>query len=395
MMAKPWQKKLQRLPVLPDDILVEIFSRMPYRSLCRFKCVSPSWRTLCSDPELRKKAAQTLSGFFFFRRDHCDKSSHLLLLNMSGRVQPLLDPPLPFLSHYGDFRLHSSCNGLLLCQCWGRPRRFLDFDYIVCNPATKTWIVLPPDERTLWGCMEAVRLGFDPAVSVHFKVFMFLPGSDVIRSVTAVLIFSSESGDWAYRESGLGDDSRIQVPYNSKEVFFNGTLHITTPGSSIVTVDSEGKTWRNIPTPCKMYSDCSSIGHSQGRLYITHVDSTDCQLSVWVLEDYDSARWTLKHTVCILRLHGRNKRRPDEFYDVIVIHPEHNLVFIIGRTMQQNCLLAYDMDRQKINFICSLDGYSTSPATPYIPYFGEWLSVECYRRRITFAEFPKPTTRVL
>ncbi|XP_025801739.1 uncharacterized protein LOC112881278, partial [Panicum hallii] len=50
---------------LPDDLVVEILSRLPARSLCRFKCVSRSWRALISD---RFSFAQTLSGFFFSSR---------------------------------------------------------------------------------------------------------------------------------------------------------------------------------------------------------------------------------------------------------------------------------------------------------------------------------------
>ncbi|KAL6658641.1 hypothetical protein ACP70R_004227 [Stipagrostis hirtigluma subsp. patula] len=215
MMAKRWQKKLQCVPVLPDDVLFDIFSRIPYRSLCRFKCVSRPWRALCSDPELRRKAAQTLSGFFFYTRGYDGKSDYIRLLNLSGRGQPMLDPPLPFLSHYGHrIILHSSCNGLLLCQCREWSRSPYEFDYVVCNPATKKWIVLPPNAQASRGCMQAIRLGFDPAVSSHFKVFMFLLSSG-IRPITAVLIFSSESGDWTYRESELADDSNAKVSHYS------------------------------------------------------------------------------------------------------------------------------------------------------------------------------------
>uniref|UniRef100_K3ZX52 F-box domain-containing protein n=1 Tax=Setaria italica TaxID=4555 RepID=K3ZX52_SETIT len=50
---------------LPDDPLVEILSRVPVKSLCRFKCVSKAWRDLIADPLHRKKLPQTLEGFFF------------------------------------------------------------------------------------------------------------------------------------------------------------------------------------------------------------------------------------------------------------------------------------------------------------------------------------------
>ena len=42
---------------LPGDLVAEILARVPYRSLCRFKLVSRSWRALCSDPAVRRRCA--------------------------------------------------------------------------------------------------------------------------------------------------------------------------------------------------------------------------------------------------------------------------------------------------------------------------------------------------
>ncbi|EMS50187.1 hypothetical protein TRIUR3_04868 [Triticum urartu] len=53
------------LPLLTDDLILEILSRLPVRSVHRFKCVSVSWRDLITDPANRKKLPQTLAGFFY------------------------------------------------------------------------------------------------------------------------------------------------------------------------------------------------------------------------------------------------------------------------------------------------------------------------------------------
>ena len=50
--------------LLPDDAIIEILSRVPARSLCRFKCVSKAWRDLIADRHHREKLPQTLEGFF-------------------------------------------------------------------------------------------------------------------------------------------------------------------------------------------------------------------------------------------------------------------------------------------------------------------------------------------
>jgi hypothetical protein len=40
---------------LPDDTLVEIFSHVPFKSLCHCKCVSKAWHDLITNPLNRKK----------------------------------------------------------------------------------------------------------------------------------------------------------------------------------------------------------------------------------------------------------------------------------------------------------------------------------------------------
>ena len=52
---------------LTDDLIVEILSRLPVKSICRFKCVSRHWHGLISHPVHRKNIPQTISGFFYPR----------------------------------------------------------------------------------------------------------------------------------------------------------------------------------------------------------------------------------------------------------------------------------------------------------------------------------------
>nr|CAB3465968.1 unnamed protein product [Digitaria exilis] len=39
--------------LLTDDLLVEIFARAPYRSLCHFRCVCKHWSALIAHPDHR------------------------------------------------------------------------------------------------------------------------------------------------------------------------------------------------------------------------------------------------------------------------------------------------------------------------------------------------------
>ena len=245
---------------LTDDLL-EILSRVPYKSLCRLKCVSKSWLALCSDPIVRKKAPQTLSGFFYQSYTEptfnpSDLRHHFT--NLSGRGKPMVDPSLNFLfsANYVEVRFVHCCNGLLLCCC--KESSDGECDRVVFNPATEKWTVLPKTEARLG--RYATHLGFDPTVSSHFTVFLlskFTRGmqnnvdeEDEIdhwhHQVRAVEIYSSQTGRWTYHQSQWGEKS---IEMFSSSVFYNGALHVTTLDSSVNTVDTEGKVWRTIPTP--------------------------------------------------------------------------------------------------------------------------------------------------
>ncbi|TVU46912.1 hypothetical protein EJB05_06485, partial [Eragrostis curvula] len=148
--------------VLPDDVLIDILSRVAYISVCRFKIVSKSWLALCSSPDVRKRSPQTLAGFFCYARGGRGRR----FLSTSGNTtrRPVADPSFPFLRAFEGFQIADSCNGILLCSCWTHDSH----EYVVCNPATEKWLILPHRPRRS-GSTVRTQLGFEPAVSPHFK----------------------------------------------------------------------------------------------------------------------------------------------------------------------------------------------------------------------------------
>ena len=74
-------------------------------------------------------------------------------------------------------------------------------------------------------------------------------------------------------------------------------------------------------------------------------------LSILILEDYGTSKWTLKHMVNTLQLFGLNNIRlgfeaANADYRVIVVHLEWNLIFLVG---EDRTLMAYDMSHRKVH----------------------------------------------
>uniref|UniRef100_A0ACD5X5K9 Uncharacterized protein n=1 Tax=Avena sativa TaxID=4498 RepID=A0ACD5X5K9_AVESA len=200
--------------ILPDELVVEILSRLPLKSVCRFKCVCKSWLTFSSHPYYRKKLPRTPAGLLYRKYDP-GATIHLARLPASDGE---IDTSLNFVpQHYKYSKLLDCSNGLLLCY----QGREVISNAIVCNPATKEWMAIPDTEPELSAYRTDLRLCFDPLWSQQFYVFKFqstmIPN---IGTTTKVEVFFSQDSSWSAcrweTEHAFVNDS----------LFVNGVLYV-------------------------------------------------------------------------------------------------------------------------------------------------------------------------
>ncbi|XP_014753020.1 F-box protein At5g07610 isoform X2 [Brachypodium distachyon] len=383
---------------ITDDILVEILSRVPAKSLCRFKCVSKHWLGLTNDPHHRKRLPQTLAGFFYSgssrKTEQRFLESPVVFTNLGGTqcCRPPIDTSFAFLPSHRRLDLLDSCNGLLLFRWYDVSGKYGDFRYIVCNPATEEWAALPDSgqedkltrltmERTAW-------LGFDPAVSPHFHVFEFVEELDprahflsifsVHDTETGVSVYSSETGGWVHKEK-RSDQLIRHTKRRSASVFGNGNLHFHAFDREytcrLAAVDTEAETWMNFGVPGGVL--CGLIQWSQGRLHYANFqggeDGAAFRLVVYVLEDYGSKEWKFKHSVEMAYIFKGMSSFSYEDFDWIAIHPDCNLIFFaVG--WRYSTFRSYDMDSRQVKVICDLED-GRPPYLPYVPLYAELPSL--------------------
>ncbi|CAN6275420.1 unnamed protein product [Urochloa humidicola] len=361
---------------LTDDLVVDILSRLPVKSLCRCKCVSPHWRDLISDPDHRRRLPQTLTGFFCNDFDN-DREVWRFANLGEARRPPLISTPFSFMPAYEDAAVVDACNGLLLCRPpKGSPHHLSR--YIVCNPATKSWVVLPDSGSHGDDGVDdepfVARLGFDPAVSPHFYVFEFVENS--YGTVAGVEIYSSEAGAWSYKESQWNYETHLFE--FSPSVFVNSLLHFSTIQFEVVAVDVEGESWWVLPAPedadevdDRANWDPGFLGLYQGHLCYMSFCYNERDLSVWVLEEYDVDGWTLKRQVTVRQLTEKINQPESIYYQLITIHPHCNWILYV--TGLESMLMAYDMDRDEVHVIQNLRSSSVMSCIPYVPLYGKSL----------------------
>ncbi|KAE8770119.1 F-box protein [Hordeum vulgare] len=365
-----------------DDLILDILSRLPARSVHRFKCVSVTWRDIIADSANRKKLPQTLAGFLYtttvgWNRHH--------FATVSGSAAPF-DTSLPCLqpNKYKDMAQVDACNGLLLYLCssksvvnpwaWAED----DFRFVVCNPATGRWVELPPQPqapiyRYRYNCMAG--LAFDPAVSSHFHVFCF-EETTVKTYMTGVNIYSSRTGAWSRRDGGIAE--KVALFFYNKGIFVDGMLYVigNLKGTSneyvLLGMDMEGKVQKTIPMPYGRRF--GTIGSSQGCLLyaVASVDDNnkilDSEIELWCLKDFDSKELVLKHTANIDELMSMT----GEKYRVVGIHPDCDTIFLVS--YGGDTLVAYDIRHQKVGRILNLEKNNAQRFLPYVPLFSESLA---------------------
>uniref|UniRef100_M8CFM7 Uncharacterized protein n=1 Tax=Aegilops tauschii TaxID=37682 RepID=M8CFM7_AEGTA len=328
----------EAVSLLTDDLIVEILSRLPARSVHRFKCASPSWRDLIADPANRKKLPHTLAGFLYSTYDSEDpRFQHFHFANVSDGAAPSIDPLLRFLplEKYLYVIQLDTCNGLLLCHCYmahSSPptdeNAPVECHYVVCNPGTGRWVDLPLNSEVQDGHRILARLAFDPAVSSHFHVLQF-EETDQEKCVTGVNIYSSQTGAWKHRQSRLVE--KISLFAGLTSVFFHGMLHLLA-----------------LLYPMKMDDDVVLLAVDLER------------------QDYDSKQWALKHST---RNDELQISIPRLEYKVAAIHPDCDTIFL--DTCDDETLAAYDMQHRKFHRILNLRKNKAVTFLPYVPLFSD------------------------
>ncbi|KAL6877501.1 hypothetical protein ACP4OV_012716 [Aristida adscensionis] len=337
---------------LTDDLLVEILRRLPASA------------GAASSP------TRTLAGFFYTSHNP-DRSPVVArhFSNIAAGGRPFLDPSLWFLPSRNRYclRVMDCCNGLLLGRSCVNPTAPATFEYVVCSPATEKWAVVPGSP---WSTnMPIARLGFEPATSPHFHVFEFEEDED--GYVRGVQIYSSVTRAWSRRDSGWGFE--FGICNDSGSAFLNSMLHVITTEGVVAAVDVDGETRRTIPIPydenCYPFMDLNAafIDVAQGQLYLaTKIFSN---LSIWVLEDYNSEEWILKHS----NMNSHIFRRDSFIYvspcSLVSICPDGETIFVI--VGEDNTLMACKMDKRGLPVMRILGHDCHRPFLPYVPNFSE------------------------
>ncbi|KAL4394740.1 hypothetical protein HN51_022636 [Arachis hypogaea] len=320
---KPVKAVKTEMKELPQEVMVEIFLRLPVKSLLRFKCVCKHWLSLISDPNFAKHHFQRSSlnlthkilYTLHFVAWSWDFNAPFVDHSALSRIQL----PLAFVpANINWMRMVGSCRGFLLVAL---NDNILLNDLIIWNPSTGSCKRVP--QPPTWDNKFAFLCGFGYDVStddyiivqVSYKNWEAYLDDEVIIFET----FSVKSNSWKIVDvhglnctyTNLRNDD-VDTPRVGS--FLNGYIHWLAwckdgeraNHGAIIAFDlnenKNGLRLHEVPLPDDFIHEYSDLGVFGGWLGLIEMNAPD-QLNIRVMKEYGvKSSWVNLITVSLLNI---------------------------------------------------------------------------------------------
>ncbi|XP_059289061.1 F-box/kelch-repeat protein At3g23880-like [Lycium ferocissimum] len=287
--------------IFPREIISNILSRLPVKTLLQFRSVCKPWRNLISKPNFidthfyHSSSLQHIGSPILIHTQHVKSSDHVLsLYNPLESSVVELDNPFPFF--FQEMAVVGSCNGIV-CLCkppWG--------DVITLwNPAMRqSRNVQLSKKKPLMGIYSGVSIGlaYDSQEN-DFLILSLLGYRKVIKVPDEVEMCSTKSFSWkklknevGFRALGFNCNVIIKgVPYWSAMVEDEYGLR-----EVLVYFDVGRKVFEKLPMPgitMETKAHLVDLEDSLGMLIWAKTDKYN--VDVWVMDDENG--WSKKCNV--------------------------------------------------------------------------------------------------
>ncbi|ESQ33747.1 hypothetical protein EUTSA_v10009451mg [Eutrema salsugineum] len=285
------------LDSIPLDLSLEIFSRLPSKSIARFRSVSKQWGSMLH--------RQYFTELFLTRS--WARQRLLITLEGNGEFRVFSSPQLQhpygkssFVVVSADFHVKFS----LPAKTCGLTSGLICFSYnsinkvenalvpVIFNPTTRKYVSLPKLTNSSWYKAFNIFLGFDP-IDKQFKV-LFMPYPEFGNENR---ILTLGTGEMSWR--------KVQCPLSlyplNKWICINGVLYYLAdrmsdgkwPSLMIVCFDVRSEKFKFIEAEECFYATLINYkGKLGGIREIYDNDSNTLELRMWVLEDVEKQEWS-------------------------------------------------------------------------------------------------------
>ncbi|KAE8021690.1 hypothetical protein FH972_007560 [Carpinus fangiana] len=302
---------------LPEDVIMEILSRLPVKWLLRFKCVCKSWYALITNPDFINKhltwatSHNPRRGVFLTCEHEITRTPWVSLRAYETlEVSRYVDISQFFPHDIDDLAVYGPCNGIL-CLLGGFEDRDDDDDrdrsngLVLWNPATRESKALPvihrpPDVPTTFSFNFG--FGFDPKAN-DYKVVRILN----FRSLKCeVEVYSLSTDSWRVINPSLNPAYRVSSPRFPS--YSNGVHHWwacerrNRDHRLLLSFDMSNEVFQETPLPPlserpSLFEAIAVINDSVALVSMYHGGESKCY-DIWVMNECGvKGSWTKLFTI--------------------------------------------------------------------------------------------------
>ncbi|XP_050219562.1 F-box/kelch-repeat protein At3g06240-like [Mercurialis annua] len=277
---------------LPEEIVVQILSRLPAKSVLKFSCVCKLWNCIIKNPNF-------ISTFSSNKHNHyiclLRSFSDQLSLHMDNEdLDEYLSLNLPF--NVGNIFIAAGCSNGLVCLYYVTAYKF-----IFWNPSIrKSWLINEPICGLL-GSVNVTGFGFDSRTN-DYKLLL---ARFSVCSIKDVVLYSLNSNSWKKITNFGGGRTIIIEGIGSlnTSVLVNGRFYwlvIAEKKNIVLIFDLRDETFGEISLPRCLENaypkplQIKAFGESS--IAIACIKSL-CECDIWVMKEYETCEWMKLATV--------------------------------------------------------------------------------------------------
>ncbi|XP_049377107.1 F-box/kelch-repeat protein At3g06240-like [Solanum stenotomum] len=272
--------------ILPQDIIIDILSRLPAKFIGQYRCVSKQWCNFLSHPQFIKfhftLHAHKQETKLIFISDSDDLHTITFNRNPQNIIFDAISTNLNFQNNW--LSIACSCNGLVLVE---NQEHIM---YLI-NPTTLDYHRIPVFHLGLpqQSSYREYGFGYDFA-SDDYKVVNLSRYRKGNIDTTFVDVYSVRMGIWRRLES-LPYDDVLSERGGASGVFVNGVLHwMASKASSFVIIgfDLSDEKFFEVPAPTNLYGnelDWYELRSFRGCLCM-FCALLESEIDVWVMKEY-------------------------------------------------------------------------------------------------------------
>ncbi|KAG5602020.1 hypothetical protein H5410_033390 [Solanum commersonii] len=287
---------VQDSSILPPELITDILSRLPVKSLLQCRCVSKSWLSLICSPEFIKthlSLAANNKDYIHHRvllrvsPSECGLKNYSLRSLLDESVVDSSDMNYPVENHCGRFWTVGSVNGLICVS-----------GLFLWNPSIRKYKMLPTEKR-FYSDMVTYGFGYDEIHDDYKVVRVRSTCQHQNKHYNEFEVYSLKSDSWRSIHC-----LKNELLFTEVGKFVNGKLHWATcdghfhEGWSISSIDLSCEEWGVVELPCYGEgNDVFSLGVYGSNLSMVCTDPRT-HVDVWVMKEYGIKKsWTKMFTI--------------------------------------------------------------------------------------------------